>query len=296
LPNARDRIREETAQRAVRASRVRLVELTSGWDDPPLVSAGTLGCFWGAADSPRLAEIVEAVRRRDGVKLRELLSAGAVDDRRLADLPEDAFAALGALGELRYGGRMLLDGLHVLPFVPDHVGFSRLAYSGGKLSRAKFSAISWTLEGATPLDVVVVANPPGVEAFERKLIDSIPTELSELHLRAEPQAVPAAVATVVATWAANKALDAAYDKTKAEAKQRARAWAQEHARQIAEAKAEGRRKQLAQARANRTQYRNGGIAAMPTDVAKEITDGLDPTAGVRQLLEVRRALLAIDER
>jgi hypothetical protein len=214
----------------------------------------------------------------------------------LSDLPQEPFAALDALAELRYGGRLLLDGLHLLPFVDGHVGSSRLAYSGGDVAPSRFSAISWILPSAAPLELVVVANPPPLQAFERRLIESIPAELSELHVLPEPRAAPAAVATVAATWAANKVMDAAYNAAKAEAKQRARAWAREHERQLAEAKAEGRRKQLEQARANRTQYRNAGIRPMPTAVVRETTKGLDPTAAVTHLLELRRALLAADRR
>jgi len=150
-----------------------------------------------------------------------------------------------------------------------------------------FATASWCRGDASPLDLLLVANPPLLTEYERKLVQAVERDDFPSHVLAEPEAAPAAVATVVATWAANKALDAAWDKTAREARE----YARQHERQVAENRRDARQRQLEYARANRTRHRNAEATPMPEEIVPELIEGLDPAESVQELLALRRRLL-----
>ena len=295
LEEATQRYREAIAGRARREGSVTLVALPEPVEAPSPLSPGSILVVYAPARSERLARASQAASARDLRALRsELTADGGFDAEQLPEAGETGFDVVPAFAELLYGERLLLTGMHVLPWALDGLGSWTLAFSGGETRAEEFATFSYCLGDAEPLDVLLVANPPFVSDFEKRLVAAVASDDFASHVLAEPAAVPAAAATVVAAWAANKALDAAYDYAKAEAKERGRDWAAAHERRIAEARAEGRQRQLEQARANRTRYRNADAVEMPDDVVSDLTEGLDPAAGVEALLRVRRELLTDD--
>lgn len=280
--------RNEISRRRLASGPIEVMELAESLDAGESLAPGFALVAWAPQGSPQLRSLAEALRGLDAGRIEEILAAPPEEDHQAPLAEGEGFAALPALGELRYSGKTLMDAVTYVPG-SDAVISAALPFSGGSIGADRFSAISYLLPEAAPIEFLVALDPPRASERERAIVAAVPEEVNEVHIaEMKPMTTPAAgaaatfVARATAAWMVTKAADKAAEKTAA--------WAQK-------AREEGRRaadRQRAREHAAQRAYPGYGRAAEHGDLSPELLDRLeqlDPTAATQELLRLRQELI-----
>jgi hypothetical protein len=91
-------------------------------------------------------------------------------------------SAVPSLAEFRYGHKLLVRGL--FPMSTWEVAEAAILWTGGPLVDNRFACVEYVTRPQAPeLESLVLKVPPRLTAIERAVIDQVPADLSELHLR-----------------------------------------------------------------------------------------------------------------
>ena len=178
------------------------------------IAPGTVTFFVASSGSTLFDRLRDAAGAQDA-ELLDVLTAHVAEGvtravhRAALDADSDEeseqiidFNSVPTIGEFRYRGRLL--GRGMFPTSDLEVVAERIFWTGGPLDDNEFTFVEYAREGAEPhLQALVVKSQPVLNAVESAVIDQIPAEQSDLHLRAiGPQAFPVAAAVAVAKGAA----------------------------------------------------------------------------------------------
>jgi len=91
-------------------------------------------------------------------------------------------SAVPSLAEFRYGHKLLIRGL--FPLATWEVAEAAILWTGGALVDDRFACVEYVTSPEAPeLESLVLKVPPRLTAVERAVINQVPDDLSELHLR-----------------------------------------------------------------------------------------------------------------
>jgi hypothetical protein len=144
----------------------------------------TVTCLVARQGTELLGEIENAVRQGDFTSLKDL--SDAILDQMTAVLtnPEPIFrnmSEIPVLLEIRYGGRILSQGIFVADSLP--VATASVLYNGGPLSHDQFRVVEYfRSEAERPHQVLILINKPELTALEQAILDRVPDDKSEVFV------------------------------------------------------------------------------------------------------------------
>lgn len=218
LAEAEPDLRRALMTRATRAT-TPLVFTIDGQDDErePLttLAPGTI-TFLVAAEDSQVFDRMRGAARAGDARLLDMLATHAVNGMARAvlrtglvdesEVDEDAgsldLGAVPSIGEFRYRDRLL--GRGMFPTSELDVVVERIVWTGGALDDDAFSFIEHIAgAGAGRLEALVVKSEPVLSDVERAVIDQVPDDSSDMHMRTiGTQAWPVAVVAVAKAGAA----------------------------------------------------------------------------------------------
>jgi hypothetical protein len=172
-----------------KAAEVRFVESK---EEAPGLPGGVICIVSGEPGDALLDEVRKAADGRDAAAVSRALEgyeerlkeagekvAGEVEGTSVAR----AIAALPAITQVSYRGKTVAEGMVVHPEMRSTRAL--IPYAGGELDPEAFIASTYVLPGeAFEVETVVVVREPELTPLERKVLDRLPNELSQLAVGA----------------------------------------------------------------------------------------------------------------
>src|SRR5687767_9501929 len=215
-------VEAEIDRRATRPSRVRVIDMSRRFERPlGIFREGTIVTIAGPAGSRYVRELTAALEQGDEFHATTLSEAVAQHETSTIGRYEGGVALdhVPAIVDVHYRTSWLAKHVILLPEAEATASYA--VWSGGALDPDGFSALVHTRDPKRALDadVLVVLVPPRLSKLETAVLEAVPGELSDIHVRGPSVAwTPVVVrivtwaATAAAGWAAGKALDWAADK------------------------------------------------------------------------------------
>jgi len=171
------------------------------------LNSGTIVVLVSPRGSKYLDGLAEAIKAKNESRMQvycEAIAQMARGDTLKRRKPID-LRTLPTIVDVRYGASWLAK--HLLITTDTQIALSCAVWSGGKLDSQKFAVVQHVVKGGKRFDADVLALlvPPRLSKVERAMVEAVPADLSEVHVKGPSVAWTAAGVSM--SWDNQKAGD-----------------------------------------------------------------------------------------